>query len=139
MGMTSASTTSNGPPFPMRADRVVTLYHGTTEDAAGALLSGGWKPNSGRMGGNCGDPRLLYLTTEPENALWFAQEKGGSTVLAVQVPIDSLIVDPEDGSEETVEEELRQPFGIPGSVACTEPLPASTFSLHDPTPSPSVP
>jgi len=120
----------------MRADRIVTLYHGTTEDAANALLSGGWKPNSGTMGGNCGNPRLLYLTTDPENALWFAQEKGGNTVLAVQVPFDSLVVDPEDGSRDTVEEELQEEFGIPGSVACTQPLPVNSFSLHDPAPAP---
>jgi len=119
----------------MPPERIVTLYHGTTEDAADALLSGGWKPNSGTMGGNCGNPSLLYLTTEPENALWFAQEKGGNTVLAVQVPFDSLIVDPEDGSEETVEEELQMAFGLPGSVACTKPLPVEAFSLHEPAPS----
>ena len=81
----------------------VTLYHGTTVESAARLIAEGWRPHSGDVGGQCGQPRFLYLTNHPENALWFAQEKGGDAVVAVDVPLAFLAVDPEDGMEDTVE------------------------------------
>lgn len=109
----------------MTAD--LTLYHGTTEESAAALLGAGWVPGSGPLGGNCGQRRFLYLTNDPENALWYAQEKGGEVVLEVTVPRDALRVDPEDGAFDTVEEELARSHGLPGCVVATSPLLSSAF------------
>jgi len=111
----------------------VTLFHGTTAQSAEALMRDGWKPSSAPVGGNCGQARYLYLSTVYEDALWFAQEKGDDTVLVLHdIPLDHLIVDPEDGCSETLEEELSGKQGLPGKVALVEPLPADCFSLAPP-------
>lgn len=112
------------------SNRTMTLYHGTSDDAARALLDRGWEPNKWHSGGQCGQTRYLYLTNMPENAKWFAEEKGSDTVVVVKdVPIEYLEVDPEDGVAETVEEELSNPHGLPGNVVLTKALPASHFSI----------
>ena len=112
---------------------VPVLYHGTCEDNAAHLMQHGWQPHSGMSGGNQGQTRYLYLSTDREDALWFAQEKGCDTVLAVHnIPRDSLIVDPEDGIGDTVEAELHLSHGLPGKLALIKPLPASHFQLHQP-------
>lgn len=116
---------------------MLTLYHGTTDDAATSLSEFGWRPGSGRAGANCGQSRYLYLTNGQDNALWFAEQKGGSVVLAVEVDEDDLLVDPEDGSKDDVASELAWGHGLPGSVVATRPLPADRFSRLDaPTPGP---
>lgn len=51
-----------------------TLYHGTTSATARSLLQRGWSPNFVSTGANCGQSRYLYLTTEYEDALWFAHQ-----------------------------------------------------------------
>lgn len=108
----------------------MTLYHGTTDESAKALTERGWEPNKWWPGGQCGQRRYLYLTNFPENASWYAEEKGSSAVVAVRdVPLGHLAVDPEDGTKDTVEEELSNPHGLPGSVVLTKPLPASHFSI----------
>lgn len=122
----------------MPIGNTITLYHGTTQESASALINEGWKPNSGSMGGNGGNPRLLYLTTEPENALWFAEQKGGASVLEVRVQLDDLVVDPEDGVGETVEEEfeIARRNGTPANFACRRALQAECFAdyVHAPSP-----
>jgi len=105
----------------------VTLYHGTSASSAAAMIENGWAPNSGFVGGNAGQTRYLYLTNEPENARWFANEKGEDTILKVVVPISSLIVDPEDGIEDTVSEELAHRVG---NVALFKPISRQAFSLY---------
>jgi hypothetical protein len=106
-----------------------TLYHGTCSDI---LTKTGWEPNSGQQGGNMGQTRYLYLTSGPEDAMWFAEEKGCSTVLVVRdVPADALIVDPEDGTYDTVEDELNSPHGLPGKVALTRALGPEHFSVYE--------
>ena len=114
-----------------------TLYHGTTEDSAARLLAEGWAPNSGSIGGNCGQRRYLYLTNGAENALWFAEQKGGDVVLEVRVPADTLRIDPEDGIKDTVEEELNLSHGLPGNVVLTKRLDASAFARFQPAPIPT--
>lgn len=106
----------------------IVLYHGTSVGSAESLLKHGWTPNSGFTGGNGGQTRYLYLTNEPENARWFANEKGEDTVLKVLVPISSLIVDPEDGIEDTVLEELNHKVGY---VSLFKPLGAEAFSIYE--------
>lgn len=106
----------------------VTLYHGTSTVSAVALEEHGWRPHEWPAGPQCGNPGLLYLTTIPENALWYSQERGSDAVLEVTVEIGDLILDPEDGIRDSVEEELNPPSG-PGNLATRTPLPASSFRL----------
>jgi hypothetical protein len=106
-----------------------TLYHGTCREYADILLKSGFVPGQVSAGGNQGQSRYLYLTNEPENARWFAEEKGCDVVLIVQdIPANLLRVDPEDGIGATVEEELSNQHGLPGSVVLKGTLPASHFS-----------
>lgn len=81
------------------------------------------------MGSQGGNPDLLYLTTTPENASWYAEEKEDGLVLEVTVPRAALRIDPEDGTGATVEEELDLPFRLPGSLATAFPLAAERFGL----------
>jgi len=108
----------------------VNLYHGTCADSASILIKSGWKPRSGFSGGNVGQPNYLYLTNMKENARWFAEEKGCSTVLLVKnVPLSFLKVDPEDGIADTVEQELNNKFGLPGYVVSTKHIKARNFKI----------
>ncbi|MCE6957732.1 hypothetical protein LAZ40_01485 [Cereibacter sphaeroides] len=114
------------------------LYHGTTPEAAAALLRDGWRPHAGSVGGNCGQTRFLYLTNDPLNALWFSEEKGARCVLAVTglAPGD-LKVDPEDGIGETVTDEVSG--DLPGSVVLWRPVCPQAFSLHPLSPTVPLP
>jgi len=125
----------------LNLDPSIILYHGTTEDAAASLMSGGWKPGLSVVGANQGQARLLYLTNVPENALWFAQEKGGETVLKVRVPLEYLMVDPEDGIGDNVADEFdkTRQWNLPACLASWRPLPAECFEVHEPAPAPAGP
>jgi hypothetical protein len=110
----------------------LTLYHGTTPDAAKALIERGWQPNQWGPGGNMGQARYLYLTTGVEDAEWFANEKGSRTVVEVMnVPIPYLIPDPEDGMEGTIEAELASAsrIGFPAKLALVRPLGPEHFRI----------
>jgi len=108
-----------------------TLYHGTCPENAEAIMKNGWEPNQVSSGGNAGQPQYLYLTNFPENAQWFANEKGCDTILEVRnIPMSYLEVDPEDGTEDTVERELNfSEKAFPGTVVLTKPLPADHFKV----------
>ncbi len=108
-------------------EHTITLYHGTCPANAKELRTNGWEPNSGVMGGNMGQKRYLYLTTDPEDAMWFANERGCDTVMKVTVPRNALIVDPEDGIADTVEDELNHASGLPGKVALTRAVGPDAF------------
>lgn len=110
----------------------VTVYHGTCSGNAASLCANGWVPNSGAVGGNQGQARFLYLSTGVEDAEWFANEKGCTTVLAVTVPMAYLIVDPEDGIGDTLEDEINNPMGLPGKVALTRPVGPEAFKVVKP-------
>jgi hypothetical protein len=111
-------------------ERIPVLFHGTCEESAAALLRDGWAPNSGKVGGNMGQARYLYLTNIRENALWFAEEKGCDFVVeVVDVPLSHLRVDPEDGSADSVSEELNSPHGLPGSVVLIRTLGPEHFRI----------
>lgn len=104
------------------------LYHGTCASNAASLVQNGWAPRAGGQGGNMGQTRFLYLSTVREDALWFAEQKGCDAVVEVRdVPLDHLRVDPEDGSWDTLEDELAGHNGLPGKVVLTKPLPARHF------------
>lgn len=111
---------------------VITVYHGTCAPNAQNLCANGWAPNSGGVGGNGGQARYLYLTTGIEDAEWFANEKGCTTVLAVTVPMAFLIVDPEDGMSDTLEDEINNSMGLPGKVALTKPIGPEAFKVVKP-------
>lgn len=121
----------------LRGDAAVILYHGTTPENAERLLKNGWEPNIAPSGGNCGQARYLYLSTEFEDALWFSQQKGCDVVLEVRnVPFEHLKVDPEDGVYDRLEEEMNQPTGLPGKVVLWKPHPADGFAIVSRTPRP---
>lgn len=108
----------------------VTLFHGTTKENAELLLAHGWEPNKVSPGANQGQSQYLYLTNHPENARWFSEQKGENTILVLEdVPIEYLLVDPEDGVYDTVDDELKtlSRSGIPGCVVLAKPLPAKYF------------
>lgn len=111
-----------------QSQKVPTLYHGTCQDSADALLQNGWEPNVWPRGGNSGDPNYLYLSTDSEDAMWFANEKDCDVVIAVvDVPLDYLEVDPDDGTHDTVEAELSGHLGLPGKVVLIKRLSAQHF------------
>ncbi len=105
----------------------IILYHGTCKDSALSLMMHGWYPNSGNAGANMGQSKYLYVTNEIDNAIWFAREKGCDTVLKITIPITSLRVDPEDGTADTVEEELNNNFGLPAYLVCYKSLKPDCF------------
>jgi len=104
--------------------KLVTLYHGTSFGTAVNLIKFGWKPNSGQHGSQMGNPNLFYLTNFIENAQWFADEKDSPTILKITIPISNLIVDPEDGIAETVNDELHnsKESGLPAYLATNNPI-----------------
>lgn len=110
----------------------IVLYHGTSEASAVALVANGWEPMSAPMGSQCGDNRYLYLTDEPADALWYANEKGSDAILAVEVPVEDLIVDPEDGIADTVEAELASKW--PAKLAARRAIPAESVTRWEPHP-----
>lgn len=82
----------------------IKLYHGTCKDSANILLKNGWKSGWGFIGGNSGDKNFLHLTSDPYDALWFAQEKGCNIVLEIRVPISDLKPDKIDEAGFTIED-----------------------------------
>lgn len=75
----------------------ITLYHGTCLPNAHNLIKNGWKSINKSYGGNMGNQNYLYLSSEPEDALWFAEEKGCDTIIIVKnIPVSFLRPDPED-------------------------------------------
>lgn len=107
----------------------VTLYHGTGEGGARRLLAQG-KAGRASLGANGGQPELLYVTTHPENALWFARQGGGCEVLEIKVPARMLQLDPEDGIGMTVRDELESSAasGTPASFAVRGELDAALIA-----------
>lgn len=114
--------------YKIASEQIFTLFHGTTLASAEILLKQGWKPNFYPAGANQGQSKYLYLTNEIENARWFSEQKGENVVLEVTVPKSSLLIDPEDGHGDTLDDELNNKFGLPGYVVCFKPLAASSFN-----------
>lgn len=103
----------------------IILYHGTCDENAEILLKNGFVPNSMPVGGNLGQIKYLYVTNEIDNAKWFANEKGCDTILQIKdVPLEYLGVDPEDGTEDSVEGELNKSIstGLPAYLVITKKL-----------------
>ena len=111
----------------MQKNNEIILYHGTTENSANSLIEKGWQPNQHSSGNHCGQSKYLYLTNEPENALWYSEEKGEHVVLSIKIPLSSLKVDPEDGIENTIEKECKNDVG---HVVSFKDIPANSFQFH---------
>lgn len=111
----------------------LTLYHGTCYNNGAKLIDNGWKPLSGLVGGNMGNPNYLYLSSEPEDALWFAEERGCNTVVEISdIPIDYLRPDPEDEAGYTISELFirMDKHNLPAKFILTKSLDSSHFSLY---------
>jgi hypothetical protein len=107
------------------------LYHGTTSENAEMLLRSGWQPNQGHIGSNRGNPRYLYLSTDPVDASFYgySNDEYDHVVLAVKdVPLAALSTDPEDSQRTNVEEEVSDAANFPGRLVLTHPLSARHFS-----------
>ena len=75
----------------------IKFYHGTCKNSADNIIRNGWKPYSGYIGSNNGQNKYLYLTTEIEDALWFAEEKGCDTIIEVIIEdYDYILPDSEE-------------------------------------------
>ena len=110
----------------------MTLYHGTTRENAKLLLKNGFIPNQVGRGSNQGQSQFLYLTTDEENALWFSEQSGSNIVLEISNINESwLIVDPEDGVGESVEDELKISMRTktPANFALKFPIGPEHFKL----------
>lgn len=92
-------------------------------------MAGGWQPNKVASGGQCGRTDCIYVTNEPENARWYADQKENGVVLSIAVDVADLHVDPDDGIEDTVEEELAR---VVGNFVLRKDIPASAITLHAP-------
>jgi hypothetical protein len=125
--------------FEQFTEETIDLYHGTSAHSAELLCEYGWKPSNYGMGGNGGQSRYLYLSSMREDALWFAEEKGESSVVVVKnIPISHLIFDTEDGDYDrevyrtvsnavaAIKGGLRHPI----KLTLTKPLDASHFEQH---------
>lgn len=115
-------------------DNVITLYHGTREHNALSLINNGWTSGN-YTGSNMGNSKYLYLTSEPEDALWFANENGGNVVVEVRdIPLSYLRPDPEDEAGYTMSELLDRIYSdnkykMPAKFILTEPLEKKHFNI----------
>lgn len=117
---------------PVKTGTTITMFHGTSEASGLNLMANGWQPNKWNQGGNLGQMKYLYLTTDSEDAKWFANEKGENTIVKVKhIPLTDLIVDPEDGTGNSVAEELESSrrLGLPAKLALTKPLTKDHFEI----------
>lgn len=115
-------------------NRTLTLYHGTCEGNSKNLIDNGWKPINSGYGGNMGNPNYLYLSSEPEDALWFAEENGCNTVIEIMnIPIDYLRPDPEDEAGFTMKELLDRidTNGFPAKFILIKPLDNTHFKPYN--------
>lgn len=112
--------------------RNMTLYHGTSLNSATSLVNNGWQPYSGFIGGNNGQNKYLYLTNDPENARWFANEKGDDTIVEVSnIPLEYLRPDPEDEAGFTMKQLLNRidETGFPASFVLYKELNSDHFKI----------
>lgn len=111
----------------------LTLYHGTSDIIGDYLIENGWKPRQSSGSGNMGNPKYLYVTTDPEDARWFSNEIGEDTVIEIiDVPIEFLRPDPEDEAGFTMDDLLkRKVTGLPSKFIITQPLDKNYFKKYE--------
>lgn len=111
---------------------IITLYHGTTKYCADNMVENGWKPLKYSSGSNQGNPNYLYLTSEPENALWYAENNNGNTIVEVKdIPLSFLRPDPEDEAGYTMSEliERMNHSMMPANFILTKELDKKHFKI----------
>ena len=109
----------------------IILFHGTSEHYGNLLLKNGWQPNKIKPGANQGQSKYLYLTSEPLDALWFAEQINENTILKVLIPnMNYLSIDPEDSIGNSIEEELEisKKLGTPTKFVLVKELSKNHFS-----------
>jgi hypothetical protein len=115
--------------------QVITLYHGTSKSSGVNLEKNGWQSFSGGIGGNSGNPRYLSLTSDINDAQWFANEQGEDTIVEVKdIPIEFLIPDPDDEAGFTMDDLLKRvnsisKYKLPSKFALTKTLNSSHFTI----------
>lgn len=118
-------------------EETIDMYHGCSKLSAKNLTESGWTPRSkNSYGSNMGRGDLLYLSSYEEDALWFAEEKGESSVVLVKnIPISYLIFDPEDGDPDLYDykienaiSKMKKGYG-PVKLALTKPLSKDNFKI----------
>ena len=120
--------------------QTVDLYHGCSEYSVNYFIQYGWKPRHiDSIGSNMGRGDLLYLSSFWEDALWFAQEKGESSIIKVKnIPISYLIFDPEDGDPDLYDYKIENAITtikkgeLPVKLALTKPLSKEHFEIFFP-------
>ena len=86
----------------------MTVYHGTSKSSADNMVKVGWTPNKYGPTGNNGKSKYLYVSTMFDDALWFANEIGDSTVVKIKCYQNDLYPDPDDEGGFTKEELLKR-------------------------------
>lgn len=112
----------------------LTLYTGTSEVTAEFFINNGWKPRESGSGGNMGQSRYLYLTSEPENARWYANENGYDTIVEVSnIPIEYLYPDPEDETGFSMKDLLTRmsATGLPSNFVLIKQLDKKHFKIYN--------
>jgi len=112
----------------------LTLYHGTCDANGKFIIENGWVSRNSGYGSNMGNPNYLYLSSEPEDALWFAQEKGCNMIIEVMdIPIEYLRPDPEDEAGFTMKDlyDRMNTNGMPSKFILTKPLDKSHFRQYN--------
>ena len=78
-----------------------------------------------------GNPRYLYVTTEPEDARWFSNQIGEDTVVEIKdIPLDFLRPDPEDEAGFTMKELLNRK-GLPSKFIIIKELDKKHFRIYE--------
>lgn len=115
-------------------DNVITLYHGTCDINANHLVNNGFKPNLFGYGGNMGDSKYLYLSSDPEDALWFAEQRGCKSIVEVKdIPLNFLKPDPDDESGYTIYDLLDRMKNskLPSKFVLIKDLDKKHFKLYN--------
>lgn len=109
----------------------ITLYHGTCVGNANNLIKNGWNPNLVSIGSNMGNPKYLYVSSSPEDALWFANQKGCDVVLEIEVTKDVIKPDPEDEDGFTLIEliDRMEKTKLPSKFIITKPISSDKISI----------
>lgn len=115
-------------------DVTLTLYHGTSDIIGNYLIENGWKPRENGSGGNMGNPKYLYVSTNPEDARWFSNEIGEDTIIELEnVPLEYIKPDPEDEAGFTMTELLDRikRTKLPAKFIIIKELDKKYFKKHE--------
>lgn len=118
-------------------NETITLYHGTSIGNAEYIVKNGWFPRTSGSGGNMGQSKYLYITSEIGDARWFANENGDDTIMKISnINIMDLKFDPEDGDADLFDykisnaiDKLKNGYDMPIKFVLYKPTDKSHFSI----------